>query len=230
MSTRAEDQSKVAALARAHPERIVPAFGYHPWWAHRISLDAAAGSAPDGAAHYRALFLPASAPPDAKLEAAFARLLPHLPPPIPLADVLADVRAHLAEFPSAMLGEVGMDRVARVPFVSPGAPNDADGGNGNGRGLSPFLTPLEHQVAVVEAQLAIAVELRRNVSMHCVKVPAQTRALFDRMAAEHGDAWFAISIDLHSCKISPEAWREIGVRSHLPCVRFPSLMQGRRGG
>src|SRR6266404_667477 len=79
MSTRAEDQSKVAALARAHPERIVPAFGYHPWWAHRISLDAAAGSAPDGAAHYRALFLPASAPPDAKLEAAFARLLPHLP-------------------------------------------------------------------------------------------------------------------------------------------------------
>ncbi|KAH9081590.1 TatD DNase family Scn1 [Lactarius deliciosus] len=218
MSTQAGDQSKVAALARAHPDRVVPAFGYHPWWAHRISLSAPAGSVPDSAVHYRALFLPdSSEPPSAKLEAAFARLLPALPPPIPLADVLADVRAHLTEFPSAMLGEVGIDRVARVPFAGPGAP-DADGanGNGNGRGLSPFLTPLAHQLAVLEAQLALAVELRRNVSMHSVKAPSQTRALFDRMAAAHGAAWYAISVDVHSCKFSPEAWREIG--NHHPNV------------
>jgi Tat protein secretion system quality control protein TatD with DNase activity len=219
MSTQAGDQSKVAALARAHPDRIVPAFGHHPWWAHRISLSAPAGTVPDSAAHYRALFLPESSPPPStKLEAAFVRLLPTLPPPIPLADVLADVRAHLAEFPSAMLGEVGIDRVARVPFASPGAPDTADdeaNGNGNGRGLSPFLTPLSHQFAVLEAQLALAVELRRNVSMHSVKAPSQTRALFDRMAEAHGAAWFAISVDVHSCKFSPEAWREIGVRSFL---------------
>ncbi len=237
MSTQAGDQSKVAALARANPDRVVPAFGYHPWWAHRISLSAPTGSTLDSAAHYRALFLPESSPPPSdKLEAAFARLLPALPPPIPLADVLTDVRAHLTKFPSAMLGEVGIDRVARVPFASPGAPDDDDddgaNGNGNGRGLSPFLTPLAHQFAVLEAQLAIAVELRRNVSMHSVKAPAQTRALFDRMAAAHGAAaqtralfdrmaaahgaaWFAISVDVHSCKFSPEAWREIGVRSFL---------------
>ena len=221
MSTQAGDQSKVASLARAHPDRIVPAFGYHPWWAHRISLSAPAGSTPDSIAHYRALFLPESSlPPGAKLEAAFARLLPALPPPIPLADVLEDVRAHLTEFPTAMLGEVGIDRVARVPFAGPGAPDDdanadadADGnGNGNGRGLSPFVTPLAHQLAVLEAQLALAVELRRNVSMHSVKAPSQTRALFDRMAVAHGAGWFAISVDVHSCKFSPEVWREIGVR------------------
>ena len=215
MSTQAGDQSKVAALARAHPDRVVPAFGYHPWWAHRISLSAPAGSTPDSVAHYRALFLPESSPhPSAKLEAAFARLLPALPQPIPLADVLKDVRAHLTEFPTAMLGEVGIDRVARVPFAGPGAPDDADGnGNGYGRGLSPFVTPLAHQFAVLEAQLALAIELRRNVSMHSVKAPSQTRALFDRMAAAHGAGWFAISVDVHSCKFSPEAWREIGVRS-----------------
>jgi Tat protein secretion system quality control protein TatD with DNase activity len=219
MSTQAGDQSKVAALARDHPDRIVPAFGYHPWWAHRISLSAPAGSTPDSAAHYRELFLPESSPPPSdKLEAAFARLLPVLPPPIPLADVLEDVRAHLTEFPTAMLGEVGIDRVARVPFVGPGASDDADGANGNSRGLSPFVTPLAHQFAVLEAQLALAVELRRNVSMHSVKAPSQTRALFDRMAAAHGAGWFAISVDVHSCKFSPEAWREIGVRSFLHTI------------
>ncbi|KAI9444742.1 TatD DNase family Scn1 [Lactarius indigo] len=208
MSTQVGDQSKVAALARAHPDRVVPAFGYHPWWAHRISLSAPAGSVPDSAAHYRALFFPESSePPTAKLEAAFARLLFALPPPIPLADILADVRVHLTEFPSAMLGEVGIDRVARIPFAGPGAPPDADNdieganGNGNGRRLSPFLTPLAHQFAVLEAQLALAVELRRN---------------FDRMAAAHGAAWYAISVDVHSCKFSPEAWREIG--KHHPNV------------
>ncbi|KAH9178653.1 TatD DNase family Scn1 [Lactarius sanguifluus] len=190
MSTQAGDQSKVAALARAHPDRVVPAFGYHPWWTHRISLSAPAGS----------------------LEAAFTRLLPALPPPILLADVLADVRAHLTEFPSAMLGEVGIDRVARVPFAGPGAcADDADGanGNGNGRGLSPFLTPLAHQLA-----------LRRNVSMHSVKAPSQTRALFDRMATAH-------SVDVHSCKFSPEAWREIG--NHHPNV-YLSLSTAINGG
>ena len=229
MSTHAGDQSKVAALARAHPDRIVPAFGYHPWWTHRISLSAPAGSTPDSATHYRALFLPVSSPPpSAKLEAAFARLLPALPPPISLADVLADLRAHLTDFPSAMLGEVGIDRVARVPFAGPGAPDDTNDGT-NGRGLSPFSTPLAHQFAVLEAQLALAVELRRNVSMHSVKAPAQTLSLFDRMAATHGAAWFAISIDMHSCKFSPEAWREIGVRLFphpLIHLAFPDAKEG----
>ncbi|KAI9448844.1 TatD DNase family Scn1 [Russula earlei] len=209
MSTQREDQPKVAALARARPDRIVPAFGYHPWWAHRISLNVPARTVPDHAAHYRALFLPdpsPSPPPSAELEAAFARLLPSLPPPIPLADVLADVRAHLIEFPAAMLGEVGIDRAARIPFPAPA--DAADGGNIT-PALSPFSVPFAHQLAILEAQLALAVELRRNVSLHSVKAPSQTRALFDRMAATHGAAWFAISVDVHSCTLSPEVWCDI---------------------
>jgi len=230
MSTQQGDQSKVASLARARPDRVVPAFGYHPWWAHRISLSAPAGTVPDHAAHYRALFLspssssPPSQPPSAELETAFARLLPSLPPPIPLADVLADVRAHLTEFPTAMLGEVGIDRAARIPFAGADA---SDGGNNNdanggGRTLSPFSTPFAHQLAILEAQLALAVELRRNVSLHSVKAPAQTRTLFDHMAATHGAAWFAISVDVHSCTLSPEVWRDIEVRPFLLLPRLHS--------
>jgi Tat protein secretion system quality control protein TatD with DNase activity len=217
MSSREGDQSMVAALAHARPDRIVPGFGYHPWWAHRISLSAPAGTVPDYAAHYRALFLPESSSsfsssqsPSAELEEAFARLLPNLPPPISLADVLADVRARLTEFPTAMLGEVGIDRAARIPWA--GTVDAASDGGTNGRTLSPFSTPFAHQLAILEAQLALAVELRRNVSLHSVKASAQTRELFDKMAATHGAAWFAISVDVHSCTLSPEVWLGIEVR------------------
>jgi Tat protein secretion system quality control protein TatD with DNase activity len=221
MATQEGDQSKVAALARARPDRIVPAFGYHPWWTHRISLSTSSGTTPDHATHYRSLFLPESSPPpSAELEAAFARLLPTLPQPISLADILADVRAHLDEFPSAMLGEVGIDRAARIPFAN----GDPSNGGNHARALSPFSTPFAHQLAILEAQLALAVEMRHNVSLHSVKAPAQTLALFDRMAATHGAAWYAISVDVHSCTLSLEVWRDIEVRPFLlhPNPRFPS--------
>ena len=215
MSSREGDQSMVAALARARPDRIVPGFGYHPWWAHRISLSAPAGTVPDHAAHYRALFLPdspsSSQSSRAELEEAFARLLPNLPPPISLADVLADVRVRLTEFSTAMLGEVGVDRAARIPWAGTVDAASSVGGT-NGRTLSPFSTPFAHQLAILEAQLALAVELRRNVSLHSVKASAQTRELFDKMAATHGAAWFAISVDVHSCTLSPEVWLGIEVR------------------
>lgn len=232
MSTQEGDQSKVAALARARPDRIVPAFGYHPWWAHRISLDAPAGAILNPATHYRSLFFPetssqSSELPTAELEAAFTRLLPTLPPPIPLADVIEDVRAHLAEFPAAMLGEVGIDRAARIPFRTVDASSDE---GDNGPTLSPFSVLFAHQLAILEAQLALAVELRRNVSLHSVKAPSQTRALFDRMAATHGAAWFAISVDVHSCTLSPEVWRDIEVCPSLFHPFHSPLQHRRRGG
>jgi hypothetical protein len=38
-------------------------------------------------------------------------------PPIPLADVITDMRTHLTELPAAILGEVSIDHAARMPFV-----------------------------------------------------------------------------------------------------------------
>ena len=73
--------------------------------------------------------------------------------------------------------------------------------------------PLTHQVAVLEAQLALAVELRRNVSMHSVKAQQATLDLLARMKARHGCAWESISVDMHSCGLSAQTWAAIEVWS-----------------
>ena len=55
-----------------------------------------------------------------------------------------------------MLGEVGLDRSARIPIDYHAAQ----------RKLSPFTIPFDHQLAILEAQMSIAVEMRRNISLH----------------------------------------------------------------
>ncbi|CDO73096.1 hypothetical protein BN946_scf185007.g150 [Trametes cinnabarina] len=220
MATRRSDQELVAGLARAHPDKVVPCFGYHPWFYHWISLT----PAPSKESHYRALFLPSSPPPKPELVAAFERLLPYLPEPIPLSDLLQDVRSRLVQFPGAMLGEVGIDRVCRIPYSRPADPpyaNCADHEDGSSRELSPFTIPLEHQLAILEAQLALAVELKRNVSLHSVKCQQATCELLDRMKTKHGAAWLRISVDLHSCGLSPQTWQQISV-GRRPCEQCPS--------
>ncbi|KIJ66209.1 hypothetical protein HYDPIDRAFT_166516 [Hydnomerulius pinastri MD-312] len=192
MSSRQSDQPLVRDLARAYPEKVVPCFGYHPWFSHWISLEPCSTKEE----HYRQLF-----PCSEDQEEMFERLLSHLPDPIPLANVLVDLRQNFSAFPQAMLGEVGLDRAARVP-INYFAPS---------RELTPFTIPLEHQLAILEAQIDLAVELRQNISMHSVKSHQATLDLLDRMHKKHDARWLRISIDLHSCGISPETWRAIEV-------------------
>ena len=82
------------------------------------------------------------------------------------------------------------------------------------RELSPFTTPLPHQLAILEAQLDVAVEMRRNVSCHSVKSQQATVDLLIKMKTKHGRAaWEAISVDLHSCGLSAQSWSDVEVRS-----------------
>lgn len=131
----------------------------------------------------------------------FDTLLPLLPDPRPLEDVLTELRENLELFPDAMLGEVGLDRLFRVPYNYHAAPRD----------LTPFTVPLEHQLSILEAQLDLAVELQRNVSIHSVKAQAATVDLLLKLSKKHGKAWNKISIDMHSCGLSPETWRQLEV-------------------
>jgi Tat protein secretion system quality control protein TatD with DNase activity len=189
-----------------------------------ISLERLSETAEAKEAHYRNLFLPAGSK-DADKPAhvdAFERVLPGLPHPFHLPHLLADLRGNLDEFlsahdaapaarPKPMLGEVGLDRVFRVPFsayreTEPPAPEE-------GPRLTPFFVPIAHQQAILEAQLTLAIELGVNVSLHSVKASAQTQDVLARMLREHGARFDAISVDMHSAGVSVATWKDIEVRA-----------------
>jgi Tat protein secretion system quality control protein TatD with DNase activity len=150
--------------------------------------------------HYRALFL------DPKMSSEehvtiLNELLPHLPDPLPLTEVLQSLRQDLLSHSVSLLGEVGLDRSFRVSFDY----------HANPRRLTPFTIPIAHQLEILEAQLALAVELRRCISMHSVKSHAVTIELLNKMERKWGPKWRAINVDIHSCGLSAETWGEITV-------------------
>ena len=133
--------------------------GFHPWFAHWIST---APHPPPKDEHYRSLFLSideqfgeGTDSTNASLRA-FEEMLPSLPEPLSIGECISSLRQNFESFPRAMLGEVGLDRSARVPYDH----------RAEHRKLSPFTVPFDHQLILLEAQLAVAVEMGRNVSMH----------------------------------------------------------------
>ncbi|KAG8830848.1 hypothetical protein FRC17_004164 [Serendipita sp. 399] len=154
-------------------------------------------SIPPKEEHYRRLFMANGS----TKEAEFQQLLSALPDPVPLKEILDGVKTNLVDHPAALLGEVGLDRSFRIAFQPLPAPPP--------RKLSPFSVPIDHQIAILEAQLDLAVELQRNVSLHSVGSQQVTMDLLKRMHEKHGARWRAISIDLHSCGISLEGWKTI---------------------
>ncbi|EGO00869.1 hypothetical protein SERLA73DRAFT_87191 [Serpula lacrymans var. lacrymans S7.3] len=190
MATRMEDQRLVRDLATAYPSKVMPCFGYHPWFTHWIALKPVHSKEE----HYRGIF--ANSEQNAE---EFSRLLPLLPDPIPLEDVISDLRRNLQKFPNAMLGEVGLDRISRVPYDYFAAPRE----------LTPFVIPFEHQLAVLEAQMELAVKLGRHISMHSVKAQKATCDLLQQMQRKYGEQWNRVSLDLHSCGFSPQMWKDV---------------------
>lgn len=183
MSTDAWDQRLVARAAAAWPGKVVPAFGFHPWCVHTLSL---AHPPPPAREHYEALLGPE-----------VAELVPHLPPPVSLAEALAQLEAYLVAYPHALLGEVGLDRSFRipVPHTSP-------------RRLSRCQTPLAHQLAVLHAQLALACRYGRNVSMHSVRAAGPTLDVLADAAAQF-PGFAAIGVLLHSCTLSVPSLKQV---------------------
>jgi len=168
--------------------------GYHPWFSHHISLT---DPPLPKEQHYRALLKPGEAHEDS-----FKAALEHMPEPTPLTSILSTLKQNLTAFPNAMIGEVGLDRAFRVPinyYTSP-------------RHLTRFTIPIEHQLAILEAQLELAVEMKRNVSIHSVKAQQATIQLLNSQRKMHGaEKWNTISVDMHSCGLSVESWKDLEV-------------------
>lgn len=193
MSMHDQDQREVKELATKYPKKVVPFFGFHPWFTHFISLKKPCSKEE----HYNSLFLPDS--PTSQQQEEFDALYAALPEPIFLDDIIPSLRALLESHPTAHVGEVGLDKIFRVShdyYVSP-------------RTMTTFNIPMDHQIAVLSAQLDLAVELGRNVSMHSVRAQLQTVELLKWHAAKHKERWNRISIQMHSCGLSPQMWKDL---------------------
>lgn len=128
-------------------------------------------------------------------------MLDNQPEPRLFDDILLEIRKNLLDFSNALVGEIGLDRTVRIPYDYDATP----------RILTRFTVPFEHQLKIFETQLELAVELRRNVSMHCVKAHDATVQVFRRMAEKFGDKFWDVSVDLHSFGVSPQIWKDIEV-------------------
>lgn len=191
MATRAQDQSLVAELAaeygvydpkdsRESRGRVVPSFGHHPWFSHLIWDDEVDDlnklSAKElKTVHYKRVLT--SNPTD--------ELIAALPEPKRLSEILNEMREYLERFPIALVGEIGLDRGFRIPlpfetpFVEQSEPEEtgsAPGHEEESRRLSPHRVSMTHQKIIFVAQLKLAGELERAVSVHGVQCHG---ALFD---------------------------------------------------
>ena len=172
MATRGQDQHLVAHFAdelSASPGEedkiLIPSFGWHPWFSHQIYNDLTLPAAPPPSkrSHYRAVITPT---PD---DEAF---LASLPEPRSLSGLLREIRSHLERYPIALVGEIGLDRAFRIPGTEILADYEQDPaltlGSREGRRLSPYRVDLNHQRGILTAQLNLAGEMHRAVSVHGV--------------------------------------------------------------
>ncbi|KAI9873694.1 MAG: hypothetical protein M1830_010711 [Pleopsidium flavum] len=186
MATRSQDQELVAEAAEKYGlrstdvesvwennnvhGRIVPCFGWHPWFSHQIFDDRKQGSghtstAPNKILHYQAVLTPKPEDHDFILA---------LPEPRSLVAYLDHTKVYLQRYQLALVGEIGLDRSFRIPndWVSgQQAQRDASltPGGREGRRLSPYRVKIEHQRRILEAQLNLAGEMQRPVSVHGVQ-------------------------------------------------------------
>ncbi|KAI9150086.1 Cut9-interacting protein scn1 [Paramyrothecium foliicola] len=185
MSTRTQDQPVVADIAAAHGLRdeaalsdattkVVAGYGWHPWFSHELYDDAL----PDPT------FSPSENVEDAKRKHYQMVLTPKpedatfslgLPTPKPLSVFIAETKRRLLADPTAVIGEIGLDKAFRLPMPWQPGPQPARDpartpGGRERRPLSKQNIEMSHQKTVLLAQLKLAGELNRAVSVHGVQV------------------------------------------------------------
>lgn len=189
MATRAQDQDLMDQVAQSNgvkdeltsdnDRKLIPSFGWHPWFSHCLYDDSKAPVADNitqdqKREHYNAALKPSPIDDD---------YLDQLPDPKPLSHYIAETRSRMEQYPTALLGEVGLDKSFRLPKAwLPDQLNERDEGltpgGREGRELSKYRVEPEHQVAVLLAQIKLAGDMQRACSVHGVRA---TGLLFETL-------------------------------------------------
>lgn len=169
MSTRPHDWPMVSSLCARHPGRAVAAYGLHPWWAHYAGDESIS---------------PSLAPPPMNIHPLTSSLgCSRTPSPWHLITLarrcssaegedawLADLRERVVVDATAIVGEIGLDKKWTAP---PGWRTKDVGGDRVGAAVEGEEQVgdgwvYDTQVRAFQAQVRLATELGRPVSMHCV--------------------------------------------------------------
>ncbi|KAI9830919.1 MAG: hypothetical protein M1819_005301 [Sarea resinae] len=179
---------------------IIPSFGWHPWFSHHLYDDTnnhapSTGSstpASDKISHYRTVLTPSpSLSPEDEDASAF---ISALPAPTALSAYLSTLRGHLSEYPYALIGEIGLDRSFRLPNPWTSQENSTRDtsltpGGRERRRLSPYRVSIDHQRAILLAQLRLAGEMGRAVSVHGVQAHGAVFETLRETWRECEDKW-----------------------------------------
>ncbi|CAN6644286.1 uncharacterized deoxyribonuclease YMR262W [Trichomonascus vanleenenianus] len=142
MATRLNDVDRVAEIAQKYPSKVIPAYGYHPWFSHLVYV----GEKPQNKlAHYTEVLYPE--PTEEFVEG--------LPDPTSWEEHLDKIRRFLEADSRAIVGEIGLDKAFRLPVP--------------GSKLSPYKVSMEHQKRIFQSLLDVASELKRPCSIHSVQ-------------------------------------------------------------
>ncbi|CCU74284.1 TatD DNase family Scn1/Cut9 interacting protein Scn1 [Blumeria hordei DH14] len=179
MATRGQDQelvsqlaslfsiSSVADLGKSRTDcRVVPCFGWHPWFSHMMYDDTEGSVDPEvenfKLSHYQSILVPK--PEDDKF-------IDSLPTPRSLRYFIQEIRSYLETYPVALIGEIGLDKSFRLPAQA-SCESQHEGitpGGREGRRLTRYQVQIYHQRAILKAQLHLAGEMNRPVSIHSVQ-------------------------------------------------------------
>ena len=186
MATRAQDQELVSSVAHdiglkssdapleqqwQDQSKMIPSFGWHPWFSYQMFDEnmydgKTTLSDEDRIAHFQSVLTPKSEDKD---------FLLRLPEPRPFRQFIEQTKRYLEKHPLALVGEIGLDRAFRLPETwLPEQRQDRNDeltpGGREGRRLSPYRVSMDHQRLILKAQLNLAGELHRPVSVHGVQV------------------------------------------------------------
>ncbi|CEP17745.1 hypothetical protein [Parasitella parasitica] len=146
--------SKVASECNSSPsnKKCIPCFGIHPWFSHFVMTQDE--SAKEAGGFYNGILRSSN-------KEELADMISALDKPFTYDVWHSNLRQRLVDHPEALVGEVGVDRSARL----------LPGGAIEWHGKKPtnVQTSIEHQLAIFDIQCQLARELNRGISVHCVQ-------------------------------------------------------------